>query len=367
MFHEVRQIIDSVFDEQKEKRDLDWETAKEISLSSQLQKIISDKVKNHSENIKLRVQNEFSALGPLENLLVDPEVTEVIVNKFDQIFFEKKGTLFQSDDHFYSEQSYLSMLDRLSQKCGTYLNREKPFLESQIGRMRITIIYSELCRGQNILCLRLQNKSGWTLSELLKSHWCNQRQFELIQNIIQNRKNFLVVGGTGSGKTSFLQSLIHELPKNERAVIIEDTQELQLSNAASISLLTRQDPSKSVGEVSMDDLLKRALRLRPDRLIVGEIRGPEARSLMMSMATGHSGCFGSLHARNAEEALLRIEMLIQLGTSQWSLQSIRKLISLTIQNIIVVEKKENKRQLHSIYEIKSFEENGLTLERIDQS
>lgn len=367
MNQEITQIIESIFLEQKEKIGSDWESNQDTSLINQFQKIILNKIKNHQENIKIRVLNEFNGLGPIESLIDDPEITEILINKHDQIFFEKNGKLFRHSDCFYSEQSYLSMLDRLSSKCGTYLNREKPFLESQVGRMRITIIYSELCRGQNILCIRLQNKSCWTLSELFENKWCNNNQLNIIKHIFQSRKNFLVVGGTGSGKTSFLQALLQELQPNERALIIEDTQELQLSNFASTSLLTRQDPCKSVGDVTMDDLLKRALRLRPDRLVIGEIRGIEARSLMMAMATGHDGCFGSLHARNAEEALLRMEMLIQMGAPQWSLQSIRKLIALTIQNIIVVEKKEGQRQLHSIYEIKSLEENGLTLEKVDQS
>ncbi|MBC7457456.1 MAG: CpaF family protein, partial [Bdellovibrionaceae bacterium] len=270
-------------------------------------------------------------------------------------------------DHFNSNQSYLSVLDRLSQKCSSYLNREKPFVEAQFGRLRITIIFGELSRGDSLLSIRIQPHSTWTLGTLLEKKWCSTEQATAIQNLFLQKKNFIVVGGTGSGKTSFLQALLQMMGAEERAVIIEDTQELQLPVSASISLLTRQDPSRSVGDVTMDDLLKRALRLRPDRLVIGEIRGPEAKSLMMAMATGHDGSFGSLHARSAEEALLRLEMLIQMGAPQWSLQSIRKLIAMTIQNILVLEKKDGVRRLKGIYEISSLEENGLTLRPIDES
>ena len=173
------------------------------------------------------------------------------------------------------------------------------------------------------------------------------------------------MGGTSSGKTSFLQSLLQEFSKNERAVIIEDTQELNLPNSACCSLLTRQDPSGCVRDITMDDLLKRALRLRPDRLVIGEIRGPEAKSLLMALATGHDGSFGSMHARTASEALLRLEMLIQMGAPQWNLKSIRHLIAMTLQNIFVVEKLNGKRQLQGIYQISSLEENGIILQKLD--
>jgi pilus assembly protein CpaF len=367
MNQEIFGKLESIFSKQKNRMDVDWDYAdSNLSLSERFQCLLDKETVSEPEMVRNRMKSELTGLGPLDTLLTDPEITEILVNNHKEIYFEKNGKLAFSHDHFYSEQSYLAVLDRLSQKCGSYLNREKPFVEAQFGRMRITIIFGEISRGTSLLSIRLQPIATWTMDALLAKNWCSQLQADLINQIFIQKKNFLVVGGTGSGKTSFLQALLQKISKTERAVIIEDTQELQLPDSASVSLLTRQDPSASVGDITMDDLLKRALRLRPDRLVVGEIRGAEAKSLMMAMATGHDGSFGSLHARTAQEALIRLEMLIQMGAPQWSLQSIRKLIAMTIQNIIVVEKRHGLRKLNGIFEITSVEETGITLDQIDE-
>lgn len=359
---EVYKKLQDIFNKQKESAEADVDIENPNAFSNQNLTVIDSL---HNEN-SLRIQAELTGLGPLDQLIEKQSITEILVNSYNQIFYEENGFLKKHPDLFFSEQSYRQIIDRLSQKCDSYLCREKPFVEKQFGHLRVTIIFDEISRGQPILSIRKQPLSRWTLEKLYQKNWCNQKQYDLINQIINHRKNFLVVGGTGSGKTSFLQSLLESLPKEERIVIIEDTQELHLPNEASASLLTRQDPSGCVSDINMDDLLKRALRLRPDRLTIGEIRGAEAKSLLMAMATGHDGSFGSLHARTAHECLLRLEMLIQMGAPQWSLQSIRRLIGLTIQNIFVIEKKDGQRQLQGIYQISSVEESGITLMRLDE-
>lgn len=163
-----------------------------------------------------------------------------------------------------------------------------------------------------------------------------------------------------------MQALINELPTDERMILIEDTPELNPPNTVSTSLLTQPSSSSSVPAVSMSDLLKRALRLRPDRIGIGEIRGGEACDLLMALSTGHSGSFGSLHAKSPHEALLRLEMLVQMGAPHWSIDSIRTLIGLTIQYIIVVEKKGSERKLAGIYKLETVEKTGFTISRKDE-
>lgn len=368
MNSELVNNIQAIFNEQRKWADETWDVDSSHSKKNKnLQSIIDSITILLSANQKKRIENEFNAYGPLQELLEDDEVTEIIVNRFDEIYFEKKGLLIKFDDHFYSEQTYYSALDRLSQRCNSYLNREKPFVESQFKNWRITILFSELSRGSHLLSIRKQPQAVWTLEKLHELQWCTPYQMQKIKDLFKSKKNFLVVGGTGSGKTSFLQSLLQEFDSSERAVIIEDTQELHLPNPACCSLLTRQDPSGSVGDITMDDLLKRALRLRPDRLVIGEIRGAEAKSLLMALATGHDGSFGSMHARTAQEALLRLEMLIQMGAPQWNLKSIRNLIGMTLQIIFVIEKVNGKRQLQGIYEITSIEENGILIQKLDEN
>jgi len=347
---EISAYLEKIFLKQKNNFKYDWQ----------------DELKAADPTTQQRIKNELLGYGPLNQLLQDREITEILVNGYNKIFYEKSGVLNKCSDHFYSEQTYNSMLDRLAQNCETYLNREKPFVEVQLNNLRVSIIFSEISRGHPLLSIRVQPELRWSLAAFLKNNFFNQNQLDIITKILQTKKNFLVVGGTGSGKTSFLQAVLEEIPPLERVVIIEDTQELHLPNPVSVSLLTRQDPSQTVQDISMDDLLKRALRLRPDRLVVGEIRGAEARSLLLALSSGHDGSFGSLHARSAQEAMLRLEMLIQMGAPQWSIYSIRKLIAMTVQNIIVLEKNNGVRKIKGLFEINSLEETGLTFTQLDE-
>jgi len=363
----IFQKIENIIHKQSQLSKLDFEERRSDQFSeTSLQNLIIAETKNDQPEVRRRISEELEGLGPIKDLIDDSEITEILINSYEHIFYEKKGQLFQLQDQFFSEASYLAFLDRLTQKCHTYMNREKPFIECQFENLRITTIFSEMARGSHLISIRKQPQARWTLPQFLERNWCTHSQMQVIHEIITQKKNFLVIGGTGSGKTSFLQAILESLPKLERSVMIEDTQELHPANQASVSLLTRQDPSRLVSDVTMDDLLKRALRLRPDRLVIGEIRGPEAKSLLMALATGHDGSFGSLHARSASEALLRLEMLVQMGAPQWTLPSIRRLMAMTIQNIFVLEKVNGVRKLQGIYQVSSLEENGLTLHRMDQ-
>lgn len=348
MQKEVQLKIDFIFKQQKDNFKYDWKR----------------ELQNHDKTVVQRIESELLSYGPLDGLILNTEVTEILANSHQDIYFEKNGKLYKYDDHFFSEETYNAALDRLSQNCGSCLNREKPYLEAQTGNLRISLISGELSRGNTVLSIRKQPKNSWTLENFKQLNFLTEHQKTLIQNILRTQKNFLVVGNTSSGKTSLLQALLNELPENERTVIIEDTQELNPPNNLGISLLTRLDPNRSVIDINMDDLLKRALRLRPDRLIVGEIRGAEARSLLMALSTGHNGSFGTLHAKSAQEALLRLEMLIQMETT-WNLDSIRKLIALSLNYILVTEKSDGIRKLKGIYEINSLESSGFTITQID--
>ncbi len=367
MQFEAQQKMTEIFNSQKALLEKNWDLENDSeSKDQQLKKILIQNTQDLEIGLKNRIIDEIEKLGPLEKLLLDEDVTEILVNGADTVLYEKNGCLQKSEDHFFDSSTYNNCIERISQMCHSYMNKEKPFIETQIGTLRFTLIYSDLARGEHLLSIRKQPKDIWTLKKLKAKNWCTDKQYELIQKILLEQKNFLFVGGTSSGKTSALQALMNEISKNERLVIIEDTQELRLCNPLSVSLLTRTDILNKNNDVTMTDLLKRALRLRPDRLVVGEIRGAEATNLLMALATGHDGSFGSMHAKSASEAMLRLEMLIQMGAPQWSLQSIRRLIGLTVEYIFVVEKKNGHRKLEGIYKITSVEESGVTLMKMDE-
>ncbi len=328
--------------------------------------------KNYQEHIhdlaepdQRRILNELEQLGPIQAYLDDPEITEILVNQSDQVIFEKNGALHLAEDFFFNRETYHECIERICQMCGSYINKEKSFIETQVGHFRFTIVYGDLSRGHHLLSIRKKLRHMLTLEQFHQKNWCTKNELSLLKHIIERKENFIVVGGTSSGKTTVLQAMIGEIPSTCRSVIIEDTQELKPANNLSVSLLTRTDFNQAKNSISMTDLLKRALRLRPDRLIVGEIRGGEATDLLMALSTGHEGSFGSLHAKSHAEALLRLEMLIQMGAPQWQQDSIRKLIGLTIKYIIVVKKEKSRRFLAGIFKLSSVESNGITTMKVN--
>jgi len=301
---------------------------------------------------------------PLETLLNDPAVSEILINDFDKIYFESNGQLQKHSEYFSSSHSYLMYIEGLCEKLHRPLNREQPFLEMNFNSRRYSLIYGELASGVPLLSIRKQVMNCLTLEALVKSGWCGPEEAAYIENCIRHKKNLLIVGATSSGKTTVLQSLLNLIAPSERCLLIEDTRELQLPNSASASLLAREFRSGPIAPVSLEDLIRRALRLRPDRMIVGEVRGAEAYSLLLALSTGHKGSLSSLHAANARQALLRLEMLVQLGAPEWDMRSIRRLITLSTDAVIVVEKSTEGRKLKEICEVKSLEESGIILEKV---
>lgn len=357
-----REALDHYFQSQAEDKVITWDQDSSHHHPGTLRQFLQ----NVDPSLHTRLIAEIEGLGPIDSLLKDSTISEILVNQHDQVFYEKNGKLLHSTDYFYNEKSYDHCIEKLCQLCRSFLNHEKPYLEMQYQNFRITIILKDLARGHHLLSIRKKIILRRSLAHLYEMSWCNLNQLDILRNIIKERKNFLVVGGTSSGKTTALQSMMEELSPDERLVLIEDTQELELPNTKSVSLLTRTQNSDTKYDIQMADLLKRALRLRPDRVAIGEIRGPEAKDLLMALSTGHEGSFGSLHANNEHEALLRLEMLVQMGAPQWSIESIRRLIGLVIHYVIVIHRdSQGNRRLKSIHKLETVEKTGFTFSNCD--
>lgn len=333
--------------------------------SEKFRQILTDSLRDESEHVRNRILAEYFTYGPLETLLADTEITEILVNGPQSIWFEKEGRLEKSDDIFLSEISYENSLQRLCEKAHCQSTLEHPATTGHFQDFRLTVIRQELTRSHHHLSLRRHPKSPWTLERLETLGWAEPRDIAILRELVKNRRNFLIVGGTGSGKTSLINALLQTLAQNERAIILEDTPEIELPNPSCMKMVTREDPQGLLKTVNQSELLRHSLRLRPDRLVMGEIRGAEAKDLLMALATGHGGSFGTLHASDPRQALIRLEMLIQIGAPQWNLQAVRRLIHLSLDYILVVEKTaEGKRKFQGIYKICSLEENGFLVERV---
>lgn len=337
--------------------------------SQQRTKRILELIKNISSRTTtedgVRLTNEFIGLGPIEPLVEDQDVTEIIITSAKSIWYEKGGKLIQLEDHFLNNFTFHAFVDRVCQEAKAHFNLERPVANGKFRDFRLHIASQEITQNSHVISLRRHPKSPWTFEKLVNSQWCSQEQSELIQKLVSKKENFLVIGNTGSGKTSLLNACLMALAENERVVIIEDTSELTLSNSSSNKLITRFDAHGVLSSIDLAELVKQSLRMRPDRLVIGEIRGSEAKDLLMALSTGHGGSFSSLHAASAKQALIRLEMLIQLGAPKWSLHAIRNLICLSLQYILVVEKNpEGRRRLQGIHKIHSVEETGILLEAL---
>ncbi len=315
------------------------------------------------QNEKPQSPQSANYAEPLESLFKDQEITEILVLSRLQIWFEKKGVIMQSDHIFSSPVDYQNFIHLVCDEAGVQFNYEHPYADGHWRGFRLHLCAPPIS-SDVALTLRRLRQTHLSLDELQKKNWCDLNSLEILKNGVSQKKNILVVGSTGSGKTTLLNGLVAQAG-GDRCVFIEDTSELLIPNAFSHKLLTRKDYQGVLPDISMEDLLRQSLRMRPDRLIVGEVRGGEAKDLLMALSTGHHGSMTSLHSGTATDALLRLEMLVQMGAPQWSLKAIRRLIQSTVDWLVVTQKNKDRWNLAGIYRIASLEEFGFSVEKID--
>ena len=338
---------------------------KEQDFHDNIKSFIQELTGGSDDKLGPRLESEFFSNGPLDQLTLDQKITEIIINGHNSIWYEKSGRLMPSDDVFLSRATFQLFLQKLFHECGINPNSVEPFARAQWQGFRVQVV-SPPVSEQTIIQLRRLNPGTWSLMDLENLEMVSSSQRAIISDLIRRRMNMVIIGSTGSGKTTLLNSVMTELPSSERVIIIEDTNELRVPNLVSAKLVSRPGQKNIFDEIGQVDLVKESLRLRPDRIVVGEVRGGEAKDLLMALATGHSGSMGTLHADNPNQALIRLEMLIQMGAPQWSLPAIRRLIFLSLQNIVQVRRSlEGKRVVEGIYKISSLEDFGFLIEQID--
>ncbi len=291
--------------------------------------------------IKQRVLDEFQNLGPIKSLIEEqPRLTEILIQKTGEIFFLAGQGWEKHWDRFFSEKSFEIFVQKIEECVLRTPDYNIPFADGVWNDFRVHISRPPLCpQGPEV---SLRKKSSVDLS--VDDFDINPDQKDKIQKLVTSHKNIMIFGPTGSGKTSFLKSLFEFLQPLERCVILEDTPEIHAPNKVSTQLYTRPKTLKHLQSFSYQDLIKESLRMKPDRLILGELRGMEAKDYLLALSTGHEGALSTLHASDPKEALYRLEMLVQMGAPQWPLTSIRRLLHLSLDGLLQVKFCETKGQ-----------------------
>ncbi|ALP49078.1 TadA family conjugal transfer-associated ATPase [Corynebacterium glutamicum] len=265
-----------------------------------------------------RLRSDSVGVGPLESLLALPGVTDVLVNAHDSVWIDRGQGVEKVDMDLGSEEAVRRLATRLALTCGRRLDDAQPFADGRITRddgsvLRIHAVLAPLAESGTCISVRVLRQARLSLDDLINSGTVPEDIAPALRNIINQRRSFLVVGGTGTGKTTLLSAMLTEVPADQRIICIEDTAELHPGHPSTINLVSRQANVEGAGAVSMADLLKQSLRMRPDRIVVGEIRGAEVVDLLAAMNIGHDGGAGTIHANSISEVPARMEALAATG------------------------------------------------------
>lgn len=299
-------------------------------------------------------------LGPVVRYLEDKTVSEILINGPKEIFVERKGKLERVADTFVDEDALRAAVTSIAQSVGRRINDESPRLDAYLpDGSRIAAVIPPLSRKGTIVSIRKFTNNKISFADYIKFGAITEDGARFLDICMFLGKNIIVSGGTGSGKTTLLSLLCTRIPKGQRIIVIEDSSELQVEYEHVVMFETRQANEQGKGEVTIKDLLKSSLRLRPDRIIVGEVRSSEALELLNAMNTGHKGCMGTVHANSPEAAIVRLEALAQGGDSQISEKALRSQVASAIEIIIQVSRySDGSRRIGAISEVLGYNSDG---------
>jgi pilus assembly protein CpaF len=300
---------------------------------------------------------EYFGHGPLEKFFADENVTEILVNSAQDIWVERFGRLEKTEASFLSASSLDRYARRLLLSCGRRVDRKNPFADARLADgSRLCAVIEPAVRDGMHLAIRKFQRERQSLAALEAGGSFSRKARNLLEGFVREGKNIFISGGTGSGKTTLLNALASIVPAEERIITLEDITELQIAHPHVVQLEARPPNAEGEGEIDIRSLLCRALRLRPDRLIMGECRGKEALDLLQALNTGHRGSMGTIHANSAREALARLEMLSLMEARNLNPESIRQYIVSAVHVIVHLERKDGFRLVQSIHELRGVQE-----------
>lgn len=318
------------------------------------------------EQLILDIQHELTGYGPLEPLLQDATVSDILVNTHKQIYVERYGKLESTSIRFKDEAHLRRIIERIVSRVGRRIDESSPMVDARLpDGSRVNAIIPPLAIDGPSLSIRKFSKDPLQIDDLIAKKSLTYEIGELLKGIVRSRLNVLIAGGTGCGKTTILNILSGFIPSNERIVTIEDSAELQLRQDHVVRLETRPPNIEGHGEVTQRDLVKNTLRMRPDRIILGEIRGGEALDMLQAMNTGHDGSLTTIHANTPRDALTRVETMVAMAGLNLPSKALRYYISSAIDVIIQMTRlSDGTRKLTGLQEITGMENEIITLQEI---
>lgn len=309
-------------------------------------------------DITERIFNSIRGLGLLDSIIKDDQITEVMINGPDDIFIEKEGRLYKLEQKFEDEKQLEDIVQKIVGRAGREVNQANPIVDTRLpDGSRVNVVLPPISLNGATVTIRKFSKTPMTIEQLLKYGSITREVAHVLELFVKAKYNIFISGGTGSGKTTFLNAVSHYIPHDERVITIEDSAELQIEGIDNlVRMETRNANTSGSGAVTIRDLIKSSLRMRPERIIVGEVRGGEALDMLQAMNTGHDGSLSTGHANSTRDMLSRLETMVLQGSEGLPLEAIRQQIASAVDIIIHLSRLRDKtRKTMEISEITGYE------------
>ncbi len=311
-----------------------------------------------------QIFSSIRGFGLLDTIIYDDTVTEVMINGPKEIFIEKSGRLLRLEERFESEDKLQDVIQRIVALAGREVNQANPIVDTRLpDGSRVNVVLPPISLKGPIVTIRKFSKDPMTVEKLIRYGSITPQIADVLQLLVKAKYNIFICGGTGSGKTTFLNAISNFIPSDERVITIEDSAELQIANVDNlVSLETRNANTAGVGAVSIRDLIKSALRMRPDRIVVGEVRGAEALDMLQAMNTGHDGSLSTGHANSTRDMLSRLETMVLTGADGLPLDAVRQQIASAVDIIVHLSRlRDRSRKTMEITEVVGYEKGAIQL------
>jgi pilus assembly protein CpaF len=321
---------------------------------------------DEQEKIQADLLDEVFGLGPLEPLLRDPKISDILINGKDHVFIEKGGLLSRVNVSFRDDRHLLQIIDRIVSRVGRRVDESSPMVDARLpDGSRVNAIIPPLALDGPSMSIRRFGTGPIAANQLVQLKSISAEMMEVLASAVKARISILISGGTGAGKTTFLNILSQFIPKNERLVTIEDAAELRLEHEDIVRLETRPPNIEGQGAIRQRQLLINCLRMRPDRIIIGEVRGEEAFDMLQAMNTGHEGSMTTIHANTPRDAISRLESMVAMGNLNMPEKSVRQQIASALTIVVQATRmSDGTRKVTSISEITGMEENVISMQEI---